>query len=175
MTGSTHEPTKRIGRRHALAVIGTGLTSIFAGCSARGSNQSGTPDYQPGNTSEGGLSNNTSSNASQATAASARAETQPTDYAIDLGVLDIRDHRISVKNNYKGVTIQGTVEHTGNQRLELAEVRSRIYNTDGNYLGFYLDSTNALDPGMTFSFDIIVLEKPSDIGSYDIATVGSRG
>lgn len=169
-----HTLGNQITRRHTLGVIGTGLTSLFAGCNARGSSQNSTPNYQPGNMTEGGLSENTSPNASQASAASARAQTQPTDSAIDLDMLELRNHYIGVQNNYKGVTIQGTVEHTGSHRLELAEVRSRIYNTDGNQLGFYLDSTNSLDPGATFNFDILVLESPSDIGSYDIATVGSR-
>lgn len=174
MTGSTNEPTRRIGRRRALAAIGTGLASVVAGCSARGGSEDSTPNYQPGNMSEGGLSGNTSTNATQATAASARAETQPSDYAFDLGVLELQNHYIGVQDGYKGVMIQGTVEHTGSHRLELAEVRSRIYNPDGDLLGLYLDSVSVLDPGSTWSFDVIVLESASDVGSYDIATAGSR-
>lgn len=160
-------------------LLGTGLTSALAGCNTRGNsqsgNRSGNANYQPGNTSDDGLSEDTSPNASQASAAATRAETQPSDYAVDLNALKLREHDIIVQDNYKGVTIQGFVEHTGNERLELAEVRTRIYDSDGNQIGFYLDSTNALDPGATWNFEVIVLESPSNVSSYDIAAVGSRG
>lgn len=176
MTGPTHEPTRRIGRRRALGLIGTGLVSAFAGCNARGGSQSGDANYQEGTTGDDEPSGNGSSpNASEATAAEARAETQPSDYAIELDALELRDHELVVQDNYKGVTIQGFVEHTGNERLELAEVRTRIYDADGNRIGLYLDSTNALDPGSTWNFEIIVLESPGDVDSYDIAAVGSLG
>ena len=160
------EPT-RTTRRRLLALAGAGVGTVLAGCGSR----SDTAEYEAGETVNLPASNE--SNASAASAAAARAELEGVGYAVPLDVLTLRRHELVVYDDYRGVVIRGAVENTGQQRLELAEVRARVYNTDGEQLGQYVDSTQALAAGAAWSFDVIVLEQPSDVGSYDIAVLGS--
>lgn len=162
----TDDPA-RSTRRRFLVVAGAGVSTALAGCSDRPD----TAEYESGGTVD--VPPKDESNASAASAAAARAELEGHDYAVPLDTLALRSHELVVHEDYRGVVIQGSVENTGQQRLELVEVRARVYNTDGEQLGQYLDSTHDLAAGATWSFDIIVLEKPSDVGSYDIAVLGS--
>ena len=157
----------RSTRRRFLALVGAGVPAALAGCSDRPD----TADYEAGKTVDPPPANE--SNASAAAAAAARAERTGSDYAVPLDVLALRSHELDVTDDYRGVVIQGTVENTSQQRVELVEVRTRVYNDDGEQLGRYLDSTHDLAAETTWSFDVIVLEEPSDVGSYEIAVLGS--
>lgn len=166
MTGNSTDP-ERSTRRRFLVAAGAGVSTALAGCSGRPD----TVEYESGGTVD--PASKEEPNASAASAAAARAELDGHDYAVPLDTLALRDHELDVKDDYRGVVIQGSVENTGQQRLELVEVRARVYNTDGEHLGQYLDSTHDLAAGATWSFDVIVLETPSDVGSYDVAVLGS--
>ena len=166
--------TKSASRRRVLALLGTGLSTALAGCGSRSGEE---VEYENGGT-VGNLStteDGNGSNASEAIAAGARAEQADDSYAVELDALELRDHELVVKDDYRGVVIEGIVANTSEERVEYVEVRARIYNTGGNQLDRYLDSTNDLAAGSTWSFDIIVLENPGDVGSYDIAVLGSLG
>lgn len=173
MTRSQEALDRPASRRQVLALLGGSIPVTVAGCSSR----SGKIEY--GNRSTVNdlptPEEDNVSNASEAIAAKAYAQLDGDNYAIPLQGLELREHDIVVRDSYKGVVIQGVVANTRRQQLEVIEVRARIYDTDGNQLGRYLDSTQDLAAGSTWSFDIIVLEDPSDIGSYDIAVVGSVG
>ena len=166
MTGDPEDPAHST-RRRFLVLAGTGVSTALAGCSGRPD----TAEYESSGTVD--PPSKDEPNASAASAAAARAELDGHDYAVPLDTLALRDHELDVKDDYRGVVIQGSVENTGQQRLELVEVRARVYNTDGEHLGQYLDSTHDLAAGATWSFDVIVLETPSDVGSYDVAVLGS--
>lgn len=168
------ESTQSLSRRQVLALLGTSAPAILAGCGSRNSPE---VEYEDGGT-VGNLStpeDGNASNASQAIAAEARAELADDNYAVELAALELRDHEVVVKDDYRSVVVEGTIENTGEERIEYVEVRTRIYDTDGNHLGRYLDSTSDLAANSMWSFDIIVLEDPSDVGSYDIAVLGALG
>lgn len=179
MKRTTDDNTRSISRRRALGLLGASLATALAGCSgqnSQGSQSGGDYDFEAeGEADNLSDENNTSTNASEATAAEARADDQPSDYATELDELELRNHDILQRDNYKGVVIEGLVENTGSERIKTAEVRARVYNDDDNLLGRYLASTNDLDPGMTWSFEVIVLESPEDVDSYDLAVVGALG
>ena len=166
MTGDPAE-SARSTRRRFLALAGAGVSTALAGCGGRAD----TAEYEAGGTVD--LPPKNGSNASAASAAAARAELEGDGYAVPLDDLALRSHELVVEDDYRGVVIRGTVANTGGERLELAEVRARVYDADGEPLGRYLDSTHDLAAGTTWSFGIIVLEEPSDVGSYDIAVLGS--
>lgn len=166
--------TQSLSRRRMLTLFGASVSATLAGCGSRGGKE---VEYEDGGTvtdlptpEDGNVSN-----ASKARAAAARAELEDDSYAVALDVLELGDHELVVKDDYRGVVIEGTVENTGGERVEYVEVRARIYNADGDQLGRYLDSTHDLAAGSTWSFDIIVLEDPGVIGSYDIAVLGALG
>lgn len=168
------KPTQLMSRRRVLALFGASVPTVLAGCGGRSGEE---VEYMDGET-VGDLptpADGNVSNASKARAAAARAERVDDSYAVALDVLALRDHELVVKDDYRGVVIEGIVENTGEERVEYVEVRARIYDTDGNQLGRYLDSSHDLAAGSTWSFDIIVLEDPENIGSYDIAVLGVYG
>jgi len=90
-------------------------------------------------------------------------------------VLTLRSHDVTVKNDHRGLLIEGVVENTGAVPVSHAEVRTRVFGTEGSQLGVYLDSTSDLPAGTAWRFDVIVLEKPENVGSYDIVALGSLG
>lgn len=168
------ENTQSPSRRRVLALLGASVPAVLAGCGGRNSPE---VEYEDGGTI-GNLStpeDGNASNASQAIAAEARAELADDNYAVELAALELRDHEVVVKDDYRSVVVEGTVENTGEERIEHVEVRTRVYDIGGNHLGRYLDSTSDLAAGSTWSFDIIVLEDPGAVSSYDIAVLGSLG
>ncbi len=161
-----------LSRRRILALLGTSASVGLAGCTTG----SGNVAYGDRRTVD--LPTTTGANASNASAASAaaaRAQLDGDSYAVALDVLTLRNHEMVVKDDYRGAVVQGTIENTGHQRVEVVEVRARVYTSDGAQLGRYLDSTHDLAPGGTWDFEVIVLEDPTDIDSYDIAVLGSLG
>lgn len=156
-----------IGRRRFVALGAGGLFGL-AGC--LGSGSSGQPTYESGDVPD--EINGSARNTSETSAAYAAGNTTPRDELAPLEGLTITDHEFVFEGSYTGSTVQGTAENTGSTRIDTAEVRVRVYNSDGQQLGIYLDSTTDLDAGEEWSFQVILLEAPSDIADYDIAIVG---
>jgi hypothetical protein len=166
--------TRSIGRRRLLALLGAGVPAVLAGCTGR---PAGETDYGERHT-VGDLPTPAGGNASEATeaaAARARAELADDAYAVGLAALTLRSHELVVKDDYRGVVLEGIVENTGQTQIEYVEVRTRLYDADGNQLGRYLDSTADLAAGGTWSYDVVVLEDPADVHAYDVAVLGARG
>ncbi|EMA46944.1 FxLYD domain-containing protein [Halococcus saccharolyticus] len=171
--GRTAPDTKPIDRRRALSLLGSGLAVAVVGCSGR-STQS--IEYEE-NATVGDLPTPAAnaSDPSVAIAASARAERHGDSYAADLDALSLRSHEPGVTDDYRGLVIEGIVENTGSVTVRRAEVRARVFDTDGAQLGVYLDSTSDLTAGTRWRFDVVVLEDPETVGSYDIVALGSLG
>ena len=172
MNRSTKDGHRSLSRRQMLGLLGAGASFGVAGCSAG----SGNVHYQEREDVDLATTTDTNtSNASAASAAAARAQLESDSYAIELDALELRGREMVVRDDYRGAVVQGSVENTGHESANLIEVRARVYNSDGDQLGRYLDSTDDVAAGSTWEFEIIVLESPSDIASYDIAVLGSLG
>ncbi|ELY91188.1 FxLYD domain-containing protein [Natrinema altunense] len=156
-------------RRRVLASLGTGLAAAAAGCLG-GDGLGGQPTYEEGRVT---VSNATSRNATQMSTAAALAQQQPTNSVTPLDSLELRTHEFVVEDGYLGSTIQGTVANTGSDRIQLVEVRTRVYDDADTLLGSYLASTGDLDGNSTWAFQVIVLESPSDVAGYDITVLGT--
>lgn len=159
----------RRSRRRVLASLGGAGALLVAGC--LGDGVDGTPRYEDGEIPENvsGESRNTS----EASAASALAQVEPTTTTTALDDLSIVDHEFVYEGGYLGSTVQGVVENTGPDRIQVAEVRVRVYDDAGTQLGQYLDSTGDLDPGETWAFQVVVLEPPGSLADYDISVLGT--
>ena len=158
-------------RRGLLASVGAGLAAA-AGCTSGGS-LDGEPTYEDGNGLEINDSNVSSRNASEMSTAASLAEQQPSQSVTPLDSLSLIDHQFVVESGYLGSTVQGTVENTGSDRIQIAEVRTRIYNDAGSVIGRYLATTGDLDGGESWEFQVVVLEAPSDVADYDITVLGT--
>ena len=159
-------------RRRVLATLGTGIAAAAAGCLGS-SSLGGQPTYEEGTVSGINASNVSNRSATQMSTAAALAQQQPSDTVTPLDALSLREHEFVVESGYLGSTIQGTVENTGGNRVLVAEVRTRVYDDDGTMLGRYLTSTGDLNSGSTWQFQVIVLESPLAVASYDIAVLGT--
>ncbi|WP_226481316.1 FxLYD domain-containing protein [Natrinema amylolyticum] len=159
-------------RRRVLASLGAGIATAAAGCLG-GDGLGGQPNYEEGNVGSVNASNVSSRNASQMSTAAALAQQQPSNSVTPLDPLELIDHEFVVEDGYLGSTIQGSVANTGSDRIQIVEVRTRVYNGAGNLLGRYLASTGDLSGGSTWEFQVIVLESPSDVASYDITVLGT--
>ncbi|WP_293027368.1 FxLYD domain-containing protein [Natronococcus sp.] len=176
----------RPGRRTVLASLGTGVTLSLAGCAdavdeiedgdvggvdlvdgvGLGSTD---PDYQSGTVDVDG---------EERTDEEIAIAEQFAEQEIDEGVtprdnLVVADHEFVLEDDYRGSTVQGTVENNRDNRIETIEVRVRVYNDEGGRIGHYLDSTVDLDDGSEWEFEVIVLESPEDVAEYDIAVLGT--
>lgn len=156
------------GRRRFLSALGTGAAIGLAGCLGSGSDSE--PGYESGDVPDDidGEERTTA----ETTAAQAAAEQTTQDDLSALDALSVTDHEFVYEDGYTGSTVQGTAEYTADDRLANAEVRVRVYNDEGEQLGLYLDSVSDLEGGTEWSFQVILLESPSDIADYDIAAVG---
>lgn len=156
-------------RRRFLAVIGAGTTTALVGCT--GSSGGGSsPEYRNGEVDV--PSDATPRNAEETAAAQAAAETEANQNVSAMDDLEIADHAFAYEDGYTGSTVQGVVENTGNDRMDTVEVRVRVYNSDGQQLGRYVASTGDLGGGSSWSFQVVLLESPADIASYDVAVLG---
>lgn len=159
-------------RRRVLASLGAGIAVAAAGCTGSGG-LDGQPRYEEGNIGDVNASNVSDRNATEMSTASALAQTQPSNSVTPLDPLELVEHEFVVESGYLGSTIQGIVENTGSDRIQIVEVRTRIYNDAGTLLGRYLASTGDLNGGERWAFQVIVLESPSDVASYDITVLGT--
>lgn len=159
-------------RRGLLASIGAGIATAVAGCT--GSDAiGGKPTYEDGTVGDLNTSNRSNRTASQMSTAAALAQGEPSTTATPLDSLSLTSHQFVVEDGYLGSTIQGTVENGGSNRVQIVEVRTRVYDDAGNQLGRYFASTGDLNAGSTWEFQVIVLESPSDVAEYDIAVLGT--
>lgn len=167
---AVQEQSERPTRRHVLASVGGAATAILAGCT--GSDRSS--DYVDGeiDASELDVSNNSSRSASEMSTASSLAQVTKTNAASSLDSLELDDHHFTVVDGYKGPVVRGTVTNTSNETVALAEVRVRVFDDTGTYLGLYLDSVGELGPETTWQFEAILLASLDDIATYDIAVFG---
>ncbi|AEH36556.1 FxLYD domain-containing protein [Halopiger xanaduensis] len=166
------ESTSR-SRRRVLASLGAGVVAAAgAGCTGSGG-LDGEPSYEEGNVGDVNASNASNRSASQMSAATALAQQQPNTSVTPLESLSLIDHEFVVESGYLGSTIQGTVQNTGGDRIQLVEVRTRIYNGSGNMLGRYFASTGDLDGGEAWEFQVVVLLPPANVADYDITVLGT--
>ncbi len=159
-------------RRRLLAALGVGVPTSLAGCTDAGLGlgvETG-PTYEDGTIDVPDDAEERS--VEEMATAEALAELESQEGVTPLERLSIVDHEYIFEDDFRGSTVQGTVENT-DERVELAEVRVRVYNDDDEQLGHYLDITGDLDQGGEWAFEVILLESPDDIASYDIAVIGT--
>ncbi|MFC6716845.1 FxLYD domain-containing protein [Natrialbaceae archaeon GCM10025810] len=159
----------RSSRRRVLAAVGGGTALVLAGCIGGGGG--GDPRYEDGEIPENVSGDNRTTR--ETNVAYAAAQQTPSDTVTRLDNLAIVEHRFVYEDGYLGSTVQGTVENTGTDRVEVAEVRVRVYDDAGTHLGRYLASTGDLDGGETWAFQVIVLEPPGSLADYDISVLGT--
>lgn len=155
-------------RRRVLVAVGAGATAALAGCNGGGVGSE--PQYETGTIDEidgGGRS------AAEMTAAESLAQQETHDGVTPLEAVTITDHEFVLEDGYRGSTVQGTVENTGDDRIVLVEVRVRVFDDTGAQLGLYLDSAGDLAGGATWSFRVIILQPPSALADYEIAVLGT--
>ena len=158
-------------RRRVLAALGVGSAAALAGCTGDGGpGIGGDPEYETGEIGEVDGEPRTEN---ELVAAEALAEQEIDEGVTPLEEAALTDHEFVFEDDYRGSTVQGTVENTGDDRIELTEVRVRVYNDDGEQIGRYLTSTGDVDGGVTWEFQVIILEPPEDLAEYDITALGT--
>ena len=157
----------RWDRRRVLAGAGVGVSVILAGCN--GVLGQGSPSYEEGTVDVDGDPRS----ADEMVAAEAVADEEISEGVTPLDSLSLEDHEFVLEDDFRGATIQGTVENGDDDRIQFAEVRTRIYDADGDQLGRYVDSTGDLEPGSTWAFEVVLLESPDEIDGYDVTALGT--
>ncbi|RQG98799.1 FxLYD domain-containing protein [Natrarchaeobius oligotrophus] len=170
MTRGGFDPTRcdRPDRRRVLAGVGTVAAVALAGCNAVGGDDS--PTYESG---EVGPIDGDDRTPEETAAAAALAETELNESVTPLDSLAIDDHGFVLEQDFRGPTVQGTVENAGDDRVQLVEVRVRTYDETGDQLGRYLDTTGDLDGGASWAFEVILLESIDDLEGYDVTVLGT--
>ncbi|AXR79458.1 FxLYD domain-containing protein [Natrarchaeobaculum sulfurireducens] len=157
----------RWNRRRVLAGVGVGASVALAGCNGvLGQNA---PSYEEGTVDVDGEPRS----ADEMAAAEALADQEIDDGMTPLNSLSLEDHEFVFEDDFRGATVQGTIANDGDDRIQSAEVRTRIYDPDGDQLGRYLDFTGDLESGSTWAFEVVLLESPDEIGGYDVAALGT--
>ncbi|NGM68221.1 hypothetical protein G6M89_04220 [Natronolimnobius sp. AArcel1] len=170
-TEQTHAEQRPYKRRSVLVGLGTATTAALAGClEGDGVSLDGDPHYEDGDVGEIDGEPRT---AEQMSAAEAVAEQETHEGVTRVDALGLTDHEFVFEDDYLGSTIQGTVENDGTSRIELVEVRVRVYNDNSDQIGRYLASTGDLSGEATWEFQVVLLESPDDIADYDITVVGT--
>jgi len=111
----------------------------------------------------------------EATAAAQQASSTSTNAVAAIDGVELIGHGFVFESGYLGATVQGAVENRTGGRIDIAEVRVRVYNANDQLLGQYLDRVADLDGGETWGFTVILLESPDTIAAYDIAALGTPG
>ncbi|APX97094.1 FxLYD domain-containing protein [Natronorubrum daqingense] len=159
-----------IGRRRLLIAVGAGSSALLAGCNGGGPGVEGEPDYEREPIEDIDAEDRSET---ELTAADALAEQEIDEGVSALGELSFERHEFVLEDGFRGPTVQGVLENTGDERIDLAEVRVRVYNDDGDQLGRYLDTIGDLDGETTWEFQVIILESPSELAEYDITALGT--
>lgn len=157
----------RTSRRRILAGMGGGIAATFAGC---GAVVEPSPTYQERTDVDVEGDERT---AEEMTAAEAVAEQEVNEGVEALDALSFEDHEFVLQEDFRGPTVEGTVTNTGSDRIQLVELRTRVYNTEGNQLGRYLATTGDLEADTSWEFEVVLLEAPNDIASYELAALGA--
>jgi hypothetical protein len=155
-----------VGRRRFLSVLGTASAVGLAGCGTAESE----PTYEEGEVDVPGDAEERTPE--EMFAAEGLAEQGAREDAAPLDSLSLAEHEFVFEGGVQGSTVQGTVENEGDGRIEMAEVRVRVYDDEGAMLGRYLDTVGDLDGGSSWGFSVVLLESPEDIAEYDVAVVG---
>lgn len=166
LSGATTAATDRPNRRRVLAGLGSGLAVAFAGCADVLGDDA--PAYEDGTVDVAGEPRSPD----ETVAAEALAETEINEGVTPIGDLELEDHDFVLEDDYRGSTVQGTVLNEGGDRIQLAEVRARVYG-DGDQLGRYVDTIGDLEPDTGWAFEVVVLESPEVIDAYDVAVLGT--
>lgn len=153
-------------RRRLLASLGAGTALSVAGCTGGGE-----PSYEDGEVDVDG--NVSGRSAEELVAADALATQQVHESVTPLDTLSIETHQFVLEDGYKGSTVQGVVENTTDERIELVEIRVRVYDDADDQLGRYVARTGDLAGNSTWAFTVVILESPGDIARYDIAVLGT--
>ncbi|WP_293027376.1 FxLYD domain-containing protein [Natronococcus sp.] len=158
----------RSSRRRLLGAVGVGAAAVLAGCNdVTGSDA---PEYESGEVDE---VDGEPRSAEEMTAAESLAEVEPNEGVTTLEALSLESHEFVLEDDYRGSTVQGVIENTGENRIQMVEVRARVYDDEGEQLGRYIDVGGDLDAGGRWSFQVILLESPDDIADYDVAVIGT--
>lgn len=157
--------SKHPTRRRLLASIGAGATALVAGCV--GTNDSPSYERRTVNASGG-----EPRSPAEMSAAQALAQQEANDSASDLDSLSLTEHEFVLEDGYKGPTVQGVVENAGDNVVDYAEVRVRVYDDSGAQLGRYLASTGDIPPETRWRFGVILLVPAADIAAYEAAVFG---
>ncbi len=162
-----HESRESVHYSRRVALVGGILW--FAGCLDRGD---GGPAYTERTpvTADGDPRNE-----SEQRTAATLVEREPADAVSSTVDAEIRDHEFVQEDDYRGSTVQGTIENQGDDRLAILEVRVRVYGEEDEHLGRYMSRTGDLEPGEQWAFTVIVLEAPTDIASYDVDVLAAPG
>lgn len=158
-----------LDRRHVLVALGSGTATVLAGCNTD-AGIDGDPTYEDGTVDD---VDGEDRSAEELTAAESVAEQEIDERVTPLGALTIAEHSFVLEDDYRGPTVQGTVENGADDRITVVEVRVRVFDDDGAQLGRYLDTTGDLDGGTDWSFDVVLLESPDDVADYDVAVLGT--
>ncbi|SNZ14924.1 hypothetical protein SAMN06269185_2316 [Natronoarchaeum philippinense] len=156
----------RPSRRRVLALVGVGTAGV-AGCLSDGGATAYGPQTAVDLTGNGSLDN-----ASTASTQQAFASTTPNSAAMRVDGLELLDHEPVAAGGYKGLTVRGRVRNTRQRPIGYVEVRTRFYDADGTQLGTYLASTSDLAADTEWAFEVVVLESPADVASYDAGAFG---
>ena len=109
----------------------------------------------------------------EATAAAQQATTASSSAVVPTTTVELTDHAFVFESGYLGATVQGTVRNRAESRIEGCEVRVRVYDRGDRLLGYYFDRVEGLGAGRSWTFTVIVLESPADLGAYEIAVLGT--
>lgn len=154
-------------RRRVLELVGAGAAVGIAGCLGGDGSSAYGPQNDVGVSGNGSLDNATNASTQQAF-----ASTTPDPDATTVQALELVEHEPVAAGGYKGLTVQGSVRNDAEQLIEYAEVRTRFYGENGAHLGTYLASTNDLSADTEWAFEVVVLESPADVDSYDAGVFG---
>lgn len=155
-------------RRKLIALIGTSVsTATIAGCS-EATNQ----DYEDADGGEAAADSD-----GQDTPDPEEVKNRDEgENVVTFGDLTVNEHELVIDEGQYSteVTVEGIIENTGDERYDYVEVGVRVYNPDGHQLDRYFTNTQDLDGGQTWKFDVMILEEPEDVDTYDIGVQGSR-
>lgn len=159
-----------MGRRGLLATLAVAAGSFLAGCADAVGEISAEPHYDEGTVEDVDGPERT---VEEMATAEALAEQNRHEGVTPLERLEITDHEFVLEDDFRGPTVQGVVENGGDDRVEVIEVRVRVFDEGGRQLGRYLDHTGDLGGETTWAFEVVLLESPAEIADYDVAVLGT--